>query len=343
MSEVNSPRGKIPEISILTPVRNGLPFLLDCKVSVLAQSKEDWEWIIVDDNSEDDTWSLVELWAQQEKKIKAYRNRGKGIIPALRLALEQSQGEKITRMDADDLMTEQKLELLSTLLNTYGTGHVSMGQVKYFGTDKMLEQGYKNYELWLNELICTGENFKDVYKECVIPSPNWMMYRQDLIKVGAFNSESYPEDYDLVFRIYKAGLQCIPCHEVTHLWRDHHSRASRNDPNYADNLFLAMKIKYFLELDASDDQICLIGGGDKGKWLAKELIRKNKSFNWFTNNPNKIDQDIYGQVLKDQNLLEQMNTVKIIVAVSNKEDQAEIERQLLSQGRRKGLDYFYFC
>ena len=50
-------------------------------------------------------------------------------------------------------------------------------------------------------------NFRALYKECSIPSPCWMTHREDLKMVGGFDSDRYPEDYDLAFRFAKAKLK----------------------------------------------------------------------------------------------------------------------------------------
>jgi len=56
-------------------------------------------------------------------------------------------------------------------------------------------------------LTAKGNNFQEIYKECVIPSPCWMIYRTDMDKCQAFLPNRYPEDYDLCFRFYENGMR----------------------------------------------------------------------------------------------------------------------------------------
>ena len=94
------------------PVRNASKYLDECLQSIINQTEEKWELLAVDDHSSDESLDLLKTYAAKDHRVKVYKNNGKGIIPALRLAFENSLGNLITRMDADDIMLPQKLELL---------------------------------------------------------------------------------------------------------------------------------------------------------------------------------------------------------------------------------------
>ncbi|MDA9343770.1 glycosyltransferase, partial [Algibacter sp.] len=237
-----------PLVSILIPFKNTEDFIVDCLESIIKQTYTHWELLIVDDNSTDSSFSMVETIAQKDNRIKLFKNSGNGIIDALQLAFKQSTGEFITRMDSDDMMNHNKLEILSNNLLNNGQGHVALGMVNYFSAEG-IKAGYKNYEIWLNGLTQNGANYSEIYKECVIPSPCWMIHREDLIACNAFNPNIYPEDYDLAFRFYKHHFKCIPCDVVLHDWRDYSHRTSRTNEHYAENHFIPLKLDYFLELD----------------------------------------------------------------------------------------------
>jgi len=332
-----------PLVSILIPFKNTAIFLPDCITSILKQSYTNWELIIIDDGSTDNSFSIVDKFADQDSRIKLFKNTGAGIIEALRLALSKSEGVFITRMDSDDLMTPNKLEILSTNLIKYGKQHLAVGQVNYF-SKKGIGDGYKNYELWLNKLTQTGTNYDEIYKECVIPSPCWMVYKEDLIACGAFDPDRYPEDYDLAFRFYKHQLKCIPCDINLHHWRDYAIRTSRTHEHYAENHFIELKLHYFLELNFIKEKSLVIwGAGNKGKVLAKGLIKKDIPFNWICNNPNKIGRDIYGQVLEPFEFLKELEQPQSIITVANASSQAYIKTYLKQQQMQPMIDYFFFC
>ena len=332
-----------PLISILIPFKNTEIFIAECITSIIEQSYTHWELIIVDDHSTDDSFSIVEKFTKQDARIKLYRNTGKGIIDALQLALNHSSGELITRMDSDDVMRFNKLEVLSQNVWSYGKGHVAVGKVNYF-SKKGIKEGYKNYEIWLNRLTENGSNYSEIYKECVIPSPCWMLHRSDLLACDAFNPNRYPEDYDLAFRFYKHQFKCIPCNEVLHDWRDYSYRTSRTSAHYAENHFIPLKLDYFLELDYHPEKTLVVwGAGKKGKYIAKTLIEKQLPFEWICDNPKKIGKDIYGKILKPFNYLETINNAQSIITVANKTSQLEIKNYLLKLNLQSIKDYVFFC
>ena len=190
-----------------------------------------------------------------------------------------------------------------------------------------------------------GANFEEIYKECVIPSPCWMMFREDLDRIGAFQSNTYPEDYDLAFRMYMHQLNVIPCtNEILHLWRDHSNRASRNDDNYKDNRFLKLKINYFVKIDhRSDKPLVIWGAGTKAKSIAKQLITANIHFHWITDNKNKIGHNIYGTVLSSSSLLSSLSNAQIILTIANPQEKKVIKHHISSLANIGLHQSLWFC
>ena len=97
-------------VSILIPFKNTGVYLTDCLQSILKQNYTNWELLIVDDGSTDESYNIVKNYTEQDNRIKLFKNSGSGIIDALKLAFSKSSGEFITRMDSDDIMLPNKLE-----------------------------------------------------------------------------------------------------------------------------------------------------------------------------------------------------------------------------------------
>ena len=333
----------IPTISILMPVKNTAPFLIECLESIINQTETDFELIAIDDHSTDESYSILKKYSIKDKRVKVFKNTGNGIIEALRLAYSKSSGTYITRMDSDDVMSLTKLQVLTSNLMAFGSGHIAVGKVQYFSATP-LGAGFKNYELWLNSLIEKGSNFEGIYKECVIPSPCWMVYREDLEKCQAFYPNVYPEDYDLAFRFYKEGLKPIACSQTLHHWRDYSTRTSRTHVHYADHTFLDIKMDYFLKLECdATKNLVLWGAGDKGKKVAKILIAQNIKFTWICDNPKKIGKDIYGQILYPLTALDTIENSQSIITVANLKAQKEIKLYFKERNLISNKDYFFFC
>lgn len=332
-----------PLVSILIPFKNTAHFLFECLQSIQNQTYSNWELMIVDDHSTDDSFKIVEGFSKKDDRIQLIKNNGTGIIDALRFALERSKGDYVTRMDSDDIMTPNRLEVLLNGLLEHGKQHVAIGMVSYFSDDG-IGDGYARYETWLNKLTNTGNNFSEIYKECVIPSPCWMTHRDTLMICDAFNPNRYPEDYDLAFRFYKHNIQCIPCHKVLHHWRDYSTRTSRTHEHYAQNYFLDLKLHYFLELDYDPKRTLTVwGAGFKGKRIAILLQQKNIPFEWICDNPKKIGKHIYDIELNSFNYLETIQHPQSIVTVANELAQVEINNYFKTQQMSPMIDYFFFC
>ena len=329
-------------ISIIMPVKNAGLYLKECLDSILTQTYADWELVSIDDHSEDSSYQILKDYESKDDRIKCLRNNDNGIIPALRLAYQNSSGKYITRMDADDIMTSNKLELLFEQLDQHGKGTLAVGLVKYISTTE-LGEGYKSYEKWLNNLSIEKLNFDWIYKECVIPSPAWMLHRDDLDRCGAFNHDTYPEDYDLAFRMRAANLKVQPTSQVVHYWRDHPERSSRTDDNYRDNSFLKLKVHHFLKTDYRPSiQLILWGCGKKGKKVARLLIEAEIAFKWVSNNPKKIGHDIYGKIIESDQTLPEIEWKQVIIAIAEEINLSLVMKELTIVTNAPPY-LFFFC
>lgn len=330
-------------VSILIPFKNTKPYLVECLDSVLNQSYPHWELIIVDDHSTDHSYDIVYAYAEKDKRITLLKNDGHGIIAALQLAFLKSSGDFITRMDSDDIMHTEKLQLMVTDLKIHGKKHIALGLVKYFSANG-IGDGYAKYESWLNTLTTQGNNYSEIYKECVIPSPCWMIHREDFLNCEAFTPNRYPEDYDLAFRFYKHHIKCIPSDTILHYWRDYSTRASRTDDHYAENHFLELKVDYFLALNYDELRpLTIWGAGQKGKKVARLLKQKEINFIWICDNPKKIGKHIYDELLYNFDYLQELDNPQSIVTVANLVSQEEIKAYFKLQHMVSMIDFFFFC
>lgn len=105
--------GKLPLVSILIPNYNKAPYLRETLDSVLAQTYPNWECIIVDDHSTDNSWEILEEYAAKDSRFKIFKRPDylpKGGNACRNYAFELSKGEYIQWFDSDDLMLENCLQ-----------------------------------------------------------------------------------------------------------------------------------------------------------------------------------------------------------------------------------------
>lgn len=266
---------KTPLISIIMAAKNTQPYLPECLDSILAQTYPNWELIAVNDHSTDRTLEILQEYAQRDSRIRAFSSDKPKLIPTLKYGYRFVTGELVNRMDSDDRMPPDKLESLFTKYMDHGPGHVVAGGTQHFVDSGEVGGGFLRYEEWLNEVARTETHWKQIYKECVIPSHSWLISKTDLDAVGAFEPEVYPEDYDLCFRFYRHGLKVVGLDKVLHHWRDRSDRISRTWEEYKDNRYFELKLKYFYEIDRDPNRELLVwGAGRNGKDLVKRILKK---------------------------------------------------------------------
>lgn len=103
---------RVPLVSVLMPVRNGGRFIDEALRSLVEQRESDWEALVVDDGSSDDTAARLERWSQRDGRVRGLRHPGgvnRGVSRSRRLALEHARGELVALLDADDTWHPEKL------------------------------------------------------------------------------------------------------------------------------------------------------------------------------------------------------------------------------------------
>ena len=322
------------------PFKNPGNYFIPCVDSILNQSYKNWELIAVNDHSDDGSFQLAQSCANKHTKITVIDSKGDGIIQALRCGYEYSKGDYIHRMDSDDIMPRQKLE---KMMEAISPKSLVTGLVDYFSDDFDLGDGYKKYTTWINQSMKSGDLWKDIYKECPVPSSAWLLHRDDFESVGAFNSSLIPEDYEFSFRLYQSGIKIKIVPEVIHRWRDSTNRTSRMESQYFPENYVDLKVGYFLKIDRNKTiPLVLWGAGKKGKKIARVLLELGENFTWVTDNPLKFGVNIYNQIVRPRNKINLKNYQQII-AISSPSEQIEVQSILDSLELKNRKNYVWFC
>ncbi len=109
----------MPKISVLVPVYKIEDYLCECIDSILAQTFTDFELILVDDGSPDQSGIICDNYAKTDSRIKVIHQQNSGISAARNAALDYSMGDYITFVDSDDVISIFYLEDLHNLLERY--------------------------------------------------------------------------------------------------------------------------------------------------------------------------------------------------------------------------------
>lgn len=330
-----------PLISILMPVKDAAKFLALTVSSVQNQGYKNWELLAVDDHSNDKSAEILHSLAAHDARIKVFSNESNGIIDALHTAYINASGSFVTRMDADDLMCSGKLNALLKVLKENDENVVATGLVKAFAAPGKCGYGFARYAAKLNKFNSSANPWDFIFNDCVVPSPCWMISTKNLNKIGAFESTLYPEDYDLCFRMYAAGLKVKCVNQILHLWRDHPERVSRVSPIYAEPEFFPLKLRYFLKLSHQPGKpLIFYGAGPKAKKFVKLVKAEypDLKFHWTTGNERKWGNSIYGQMIAEKSILNQQTGATAIWLVSSRGSEVDKFKE-----NYPGIRWIPFC
>lgn len=272
------------KVSIILPTHNGSKTIEKSIRSVIAQSFQDWELLIIDDGSTDNIKSILAPFTKEESRIFYARNEfNLGIQKSLNLGLNLAKGEYIARIDDDDEWTdEDKLRKQVEFLDS-NQDHVLVGTC----ANVIDERGVKISEYVLPEGDEEIRN-KLLYKNCFIHSS--VVYRRDqTLSLGGYDEgeeTKHVEDYHLWLLLGQKGRLANLGDRMINFRRSSSSISSKNKlhqlkkdlflikmfkglyPNYRKSLFLRIIIVIFYRIF---DSIV----PDKFKNF---LIRKYKSF-----------------------------------------------------------------
>lgn len=98
------------KFSVLIPAKNEERYIGEAIESLMQTSSADWEVIVINDHSEDETFQKVETYAQRDARVKLFNNPGRGKVDALNFAFLQSSGDIIKILGADDSLHKQLFE-----------------------------------------------------------------------------------------------------------------------------------------------------------------------------------------------------------------------------------------
>lgn len=105
-------------VSIVMSVYNADKYLSQAIKSVLNQTYENFEFIIIDDGSKDNSLAIMNRFAKEDDRIKVIHKENSGLTKSLNIGLRETQGEYIARLDADDIWSPSKLEKQIDFLET---------------------------------------------------------------------------------------------------------------------------------------------------------------------------------------------------------------------------------
>ena len=329
-----------PPVSVLLPVRDAAPYLPECIASLRAQTFGDFEVLAVDDGSTDESPELLAAWARDDARVQLVRQAPEGIVPALEAGRARARGRYLARMDADDIAEPTRLaDQLAFLDDRPELAGCGAG-VRYFPRADVRDGGQR-YEDWINAVRTPEDVERNLFIECPLAHTTFFLRMDDVERVGGYVDRGWPEDYDLLFRLWRSGAKLAAVDRVLLQWRVRDDRTSVQHEAYTPSAFRRCKIHYLLDTLARDrDGLVVWGAGPIGKAFALEVQEQGGVVRAFVDlNPRKIDQNIHGAPVIPPSGLGEYRDCFSVAAVGQEGARGQIRTELESAGWKEVTDF----
>lgn len=213
----------MPKISIIMGIYNCAPTLREAIDSIVAQTFTDWELVMCDDGSSDDTWAIAEEYRQNDpdRFVLLKNEKNMGLNHTLNRCLHTARGEYVARMDGDDISVPERLEKLNAFLDAHpeyaivSTPMIHFDENGEWGQTSAIEKPTKRDFIHHSPVHC--------HAPC-------MIRREAYLDVGGYSEDLRTlrfEDVDLWYKLYAKGYYGYNLQEPLYKMRDGQAAASR--------------------------------------------------------------------------------------------------------------------
>jgi glycosyltransferase involved in cell wall biosynthesis len=224
----------VPRVSVLIPAHDAAPFLDETLTSLVEQTYTDWEAIVVDDASNDDTLDVARRWSEREPRIRVIalaENSGPAVARHAGAAV--ATGELLGLLDADDRWLPKYLERQLDLFDNAVASGANVGIVAcnaHVAREHGIDSATFHEQFGYAEPI----TYDRMLERCYI-FVGALVTRRAYDEVGGFAGECWgTEDYDLWLRILERGYSVVQTREPLAVYRYQVESLSRNDLGMAE-------------------------------------------------------------------------------------------------------------
>lgn len=198
----------MPYLSIVIPVYNSSKYLDECISSILSQSFRDYELLLIDDGSQDDSYAKCDKWRKYDSRISLYAQKNSGPSSARNLGIRKAVGKYVNFIDSDDVIAPGYLEEMVSAQKEYENTVLVVSTITEFSENCHFENGIKEKP---KGYIVNKQDFVKLYKNALFNAPFNKVYSLFSIKSNQiFFPESIQIGEDLLFNIEylkKSGIQ----------------------------------------------------------------------------------------------------------------------------------------
>jgi teichuronic acid biosynthesis glycosyltransferase TuaG len=217
MAENNS---VAPKVSVVMPAYNMEPYIAQSIESVIKQDFENWELLIVDDGSKDNTLAISQAYEKKDTRIKCFHKENGGLPSARNHAIERAQGELLALLDSDDLWLPNKLSV-SVAEFDKGDQDLLFTNGYNFTTESNIEDVETLKKFPLHKGVFVGESgLKEFIKGNKVHVPTVLVKKEVIVKLGGFPAFNFAEDYCMWLLMLVNGYKLRGIENALSLYRE---------------------------------------------------------------------------------------------------------------------------
>lgn len=338
----------MPKISALMSVYNNEKYIQESIESILSQSFRDFELIIVNDGSTDNTQKIIDSY--KDNRIRSFcLKKNVGVGKALRYGVSKVRGEYVVKVDGDDINHLSRFQKQNDFLDSHPSVALVKTLVEYFPDNKEVKNSsrYKYcknvIEKYKNKVI-TSEDIKEkLYWFCCISHTSIMM-RSNILKKINYNGYRLYEDYDLFYRMNKQGYMMDTLLEtlVTIRVSNNSTTVRERKDNEFQEIAYEIKKEEIEKMINNNNPIYLWGAGSFGKNVLSVFNQRNiKVVGFIDRNYNNIKTYDNIPILSPSHLEEQKH-LNPKVFIASQPGMFEVVNQLEGYGYKHLSDYMVF-
>ena len=198
-----------PLVSVIVPTYNYARYIGETLESLRSQTFAEWECIVVDDGSTDDTSAIIATHAAKDGRIRYVWQENARQAAARNNGIRQAHGKYIQFLDADDLLENEKLERQVNFLERHAEVDVVYSNVRYFDVASPGERrlANNNDEAWMPAVSGAGtEILSSLVQNNIMPVNSPLLRRTTVEEIGFFNVKLPPvEDWEYLIRCAATG------------------------------------------------------------------------------------------------------------------------------------------
>ena len=327
----------MPKVSVVLPVHNAPGTIHRAIDSILAQEFTNWELVIVNDGSTDDT--LARLKDYEYEQARVYSIPHSGVARALNFGIKMARGEYIARMDADDVSHPQRLKEQVLYLDSHpGIGLVS--SLVQYGGDRRTQPGYAHYVDTINDIVDETDILNRRFAEAPFPHPSVMFRGSLFYQYGGYSEAAIPEDFELWLRWLHHGVKIGKLAKNLLTWYDDAHRLSRTHAHYAMDSFFKVKAHYFKKWYTQHPgrpKLWVFGAGKEVNKRARHFEHAGLRIDRFIDVRRRAD---LSKFIYYEDIPRADGTLVILSMVSDRSGKGKIIDFLKSQGYQEGTSFF---